>query len=242
MQKLKNDQVTKFALENENYDVFLKKEPNNFELTALATLAKHKAITDEVIRIRNQIPDWKNELPKLLSSCFTKNNGKKNSKRLFNSVSKTKVTDKNVRVPNSKSTKQDNKSSSNNSKNNYQGNWKKKFEKKFKNAEKDNNSNDVINKSDEKIDDFFFIQKKVFVPKLLTENNESKQRNESERHTLPNCKPKNKSFHKIQKNVKNTVKLEKKNTESENLHPSWAAKRVQLIKPFEGKKIKFSDD
>ncbi|VVC31534.1 Bud22/Serum response factor-binding protein 1 [Cinara cedri] len=94
IKKLKDDIVTKYALQNE---IPLATILNNIDITlearALARLAGHKFITDAVQNFRNKYPDWKFNLTELLNELGS-NYKTKHKKQRGNKLSKIKPKEK----------------------------------------------------------------------------------------------------------------------------------------------------
>ncbi|KAL0271660.1 UNVERIFIED_CONTAM: hypothetical protein PYX00_008682 [Menopon gallinae] len=101
---------------------------------------------------------------------------------------------------------------------------------------------------EEKIDDPFFIDKKIVVPKLLQQGSENHPENEEFRKKRKlsddleaELKPKRREKTGNQKRLEKPAFQRQGQVEltEDELHPSWKAKKIQMIRPFEGKKIKF---
>lgn len=238
-------------MQNENYETFLKESPKNLKNIALATLAKHSCVYSKITEIRNQIPNWKTALPLLLNPIkkdkpmekvrekvqdkkqkFNKSQG--NILRTNNSISKSRKGSKN------KETEWLSVLSPNNTKNTEVEVLKSSLEEnKCNTYEKKANNFALPAEQEKKIDDPFFIEKKVAVPKLLLyEETENKKTNTVSKFDQQQKSSKT-NFNRTSFKPKEDAKHEEK---EEVLHPSWAAKKIKFIKPFEGKKIKFSDD
>lgn len=102
--------------------------------------------------------------------------------------------------------------------------------------------------AEEKMDDPFFIGKKIIVPKLLQFGNENNPENEEfrrkrklSRDVEAEMKPKRKEKTRNQKDVEKPGFRGRQELTEDELHPSWKAKKIQMIRPFEGKKIKFDE-
>ncbi|KAK6631277.1 hypothetical protein RUM44_005803 [Polyplax serrata] len=255
MKKLKDDEVTKFALANEDYESFLKQSSKNMKKAALAALARHSAVANVVSEIREKIPDWKTVFPILLSSSKRKkvNNLKTNQEIATNEKMLQDlpclVTTQNSGTNCKKVTKVS-KSSSNetakikeqiqNSKTLKKITFvKERVGKDFK--EKMNICDGHEENLQSKIDDPFFIQKKVFAPKQVQETLLKNESVYKQGRQMYDGFSRQSGLHNV---PLNTIKHINKEVPEKNevLHPSWAAKKIQLIKPFEGKKIMFSED
>lgn len=106
-----------------------------------------------------------------------------------------------------------------------------------------------------KVDDPFFVSKKITLPKLLLSEvleDPKKELKFSRDEPEPNRWSRGNQFDKFERvpRERSTRRLPHKQdemepekpVEEEKLHPSWAAKKVKLIQPFQGKKIKFDLD
>ncbi|XP_027845012.1 serum response factor-binding protein 1-like isoform X1 [Aphis gossypii] len=106
IKKLNDDDVTKYALQNEVPSAtILNSIDITLETRALARLAGHKFIIDEIQNFRNKYPDWKLYITDLLNELGAKYKAKKkpNKKKTVqlnnvNTEIKTKILDKNKKT------------------------------------------------------------------------------------------------------------------------------------------------
>lgn len=82
IKKLNDDNVTKYALQNEvSSSIILNSLDITLETRALARLAGHKFIIDEIQNFRNKYPDWKLCITDLLNELGAKYRAKKKSNK-----------------------------------------------------------------------------------------------------------------------------------------------------------------
>lgn len=206
-------------------DSILKTTPANHQDHAYATLANFPELQKRIQNIRELIPNWENELPKLLQQLGTRSMLKK-WKRI-NKGLPTKPLPK-ISKPEEKIEEKPLTEDST------------KLVKKVEKKAKAKSEPVVVEKPEVKVDDPFFVSKKVAIPKLLLTEVEENPEKEIK---FSRDEPERRQFSKLRMNVpRRFEKVEEAQPEEEKLHPSWAAKKVKLIQPFQGKKIKFDDD
>lgn len=261
LQKLKDDEVTEFALTNQSC-IVIPKVNDDLKLSALVTLAKHKAIVKMITKIREKIPNWTTELASLLNSFKKKKKKAKQkikTKEKFNVPTPTKdnklisvnpktspkVKSINVQLDNSDDAdEKTNQVLKNKSKTISELNKTKVVKSAvIKEPEKvDKLEEKFTEKEPEKIEDTFFIQKKVIAPKPVQYSRTPGTKKSDSRLYEPKqvWGKEVKNQPKINRDVLLRNNYKEAVSNKDDLHPSWAAKKIPFIKPFEGKKVKFS--
>lgn len=214
-------------MKNADPGSILKTTPANHQDHAYATLAVYPDLQKRIVNMREHIPDWKNELPKLLQHLGTRSMLKKwkriNKGLPAKPLPKIAKEEKSEETTTEKPASEEIKTPV------------KTLVKKPKAAVP------VVEEKppEVKVDDPFFVSKKVAIPKLLLNEVEE---NPGKEIKFSRDEPERRQFSKLRSDVPRKFERVEKQPEEEKLHPSWAAKKVKLIQPFQGKKIKFGDD
>jgi len=254
------DDVTKFALRTKTISDILNNTVMNDYDHVYASLANHPDVQKRINTIRSKFDNWEVEIPNLLKTLGTRTLLKKYKK--INQDANEKLEPKVKSETSQEESKGWEVSSTKSS------STKNALKRTIHTESDDSSSEDElpdIPKNAERVDDLFFVSKKVNLPKLLSEEIPSKEpknitredaftkinrpKVDRARERFPSEKEREKKIHKSWGNrpdpqwSKNADPVSYEEKAEEQLHPSWAAKRIQKqIQPFQGKKIKFSDD